>query len=671
MTAAHKKIHSQKEYIELVDAILAHDRHYYEECKPVISDYEYDFMVKEVETYEKEHPDLVLSYSPTKRVGEKPSQGFQQGEHKIPMLSLANTYSKEEVEEYMQRVHKLLEKQKVLFCVELKMDGTSISLRYEKGHFVRALTRGDGKVGDDVTANVRTIKTLPLKLAGHNHPDVLEVRGEVFLTKKVFREMNEQREEEGLDLWANPRNAAAGSLKLLDPKEVAKRGLNVITYAIVEGGEEIKSQYEVHHILKEWGFPSSSKNHLARCHTTEEIFHFAEKIHKERADLPFEIDGIVIKVDDLTSYQILGSTGKAPRFAVAYKFAPEQAFTKIEEITIQVGRTGVLTPVAELAPVRLAGSTISRATLHNEDEIKRKDVRVGDWVVIEKGGDVIPKVVKVDFKKRPAHSPVWKMPHRCPACETEVVRAEGEVAVRCPNLKCTARRYRRIAFFASKHALDIEHLGDRVVEQLIERGLVSRISDLYSLDENALYQLEGFKEKSVHNLLSSIEKSKKCSLSRFLMGLQIKYVGEETAEDLAEATGDLEKLMHMKKEDLLEIEGVGEKVADSILAYFEDPNNREEIHLLLKHGVAPKAQKKKKIEGHFFDRKTFVLTGTLAHHSRDEASLLIKERGGKTSSSVSKQTDYLLLGTEPGSKYDKAKELGVKILTEEEFEKML
>ena len=666
-----EKIHTQKEYIELIDTICEHDRHYYDECKPVISDYEYDLLVKQAEAFEKEHPNLVLSYSPTQRVGEKPSKGFREGEHKVPMLSLANTYSKEEVQEYVERVHKLLEKEKVLFCVELKMDGTSISLRYEEGHFVRALTRGDGRVGDDVTANVKTIKSLPLKLFGKNIPAILEIRGEVFLTKKVFQQMNAQREEEGLELWANPRNAAAGSLKLLDPKEVAKRGLNIITYAIVEGGEGIKSQYEVNHHLHQWGLPAATARHLARCTTTEEIFHFADRIHKERDDLAFEIDGIVIKVDDLPSYQILGTTGKAPRFAVAYKFAPEQAVTKIEAISIQVGKTGVLTPVAELTPVHLGGSTIARATLHNEDEIKRKDIRVGDWVVVEKGGDVIPKVVEVDVKKRSPTAHVWKMPHRCPACETEVVRSEGEVAVRCPNPRCSARRYRRIAFFASKHAMDIEHLGDKVVEQLITKGLVSRISDLYTLDANVLAELEGFKEKSIHNLLSSIEKSKKCLLSRFLMGLQIKYVGEETGEALAEHASDLETLMRMKKEELLEIEGVGEKVATSIVEYFSDSNNLEEIHLLLKHGVAPKQPPKKKIEGHPFAHKTFVLTGTLAHYSRDEASLLIKERGGKTSSSISKQTDFLLLGTEPGSKYDKAKELGVAILSESEFEKML
>jgi DNA ligase (NAD+) len=667
----HKKIQSQKEYIELVEEILEHDRHYYEECKPIISDYEYDLLIKEMERYEKEHLDLVLPYSPSKRVGEKPSEGFQQKEHAILMLSLANTYSKEEVQEFLKRVRKLLEKEKILFCVELKMDGTSISLRYEKGQLVRALTRGDGKVGDDVTANVKTIKTLPLKLLGHNIPDLLEIRGEVFLTKKVFQRMNELREEEGLELWANPRNAAAGSLKLLDPKEVAKRGLDIITYAVVEGGERIHSQYEVHSFLRELGLPAAAKNHLAKCSSIEEIFAFAETIQKQRDHLAFEIDGIVIKVDDLLSYQILGTTGKAPRYAVAYKFAPEQAFTKIEEITVQVGRTGVLTPVAELRSVHLAGSTISRATLHNEDEIKRKDIRVGDWVVIEKGGDVIPKVVNVDFSKRSPDSQEWKMPKHCPACNEEVVHNKGEVAVRCPNSKCSARRFRRIAFFASKHAMDIEHLGEKVVEQLIEKGLVSRISDLYLLDENGLSRLEGFKEKSIHNLLSSIEKSKKCSLSRFLMGLQIKYVGEETAEDLAEAAEDLERLMHMKKEELLEIEGVGEKVALSILDFFADPHNREEIHLLLKHGIEPKQPKRVKVHGHLFAHKTFVLTGTLDHYSRDEASALIKERGGKISSSVSKQTDFVLLGKDPGSKYVKAKELGVALLTEKEFEQML
>lgn len=586
------------------------------------------------------------------------------------MMSLNNTYSEEELGDFVKRVHKLLEKKAVAFCCELKMDGTSISLRYEKGHLVHALTRGNGKVGDDVTANIKTIKSVPLKLSGSNVPDVMEVRGEVYMTLATFHAINAGREEEGLEPFANPRNAAAGSLKLLDPREVAKRKLNICAYGIAEGHSPVDTQHEVHPYLKKVGLPIATADHVAVCHDLDHIVKFAEKIHKERGHLPFEIDGIVVKVDELKLHGQLGVTGKAPRYAVAYKFAPEQAVTRVNEITVQVGRTGVLTPVAELEPIFLAGSTISRATLHNQEEVARKDIRVGDWVSIEKAGDVIPQVVKVDFKKRPRDSKPWHMPKHCPICRSEVVHVKGEVAVRCPNPKCGGQRVRRIIYFASKHAMDIEHMGERVVEQLVEKGLVSRISDIYLLDEKDLSKLEGFKDKSIKNLLDSIEASRKCPLSRFIMGLGVKYVGTETAELLAEEAGDLDKLIEMSFEDLLAIEGIGEKTAKAIAAFFKDKDNREEIRLLLAHGVHPQKMKKK-ISGHPFSGKIFVLTGALQHYTRDEAMALIKERGGKTSGSVSKNTDFVLVGDEPGSKYDKAKELGIKILTEEQFKKML
>ena len=662
---------NQQEYIELAEELIEHDKHYYDEAKPQISDLEYDRKMKALIDYEKAHPEHILPTSPSLRIGEAPTEGFKQRPHLVPMMSLNNTYSEEELDDFIKRVHKLLEKKEVDFCCELKMDGTSLSLRYENGILVHALTRGNGRIGDDVTANIKTIKSIPLKLKGSDFPDVMEVRAEVYMSLATFRALNALRQEEGLETFANPRNAAAGSLKLLDPKEVAKRKLNLIAYSVGEGQSPVKTQRELHEYLHKAGFPTAKEEHLSVCQNLDGILKFAEKIQKERPHLPFEIDGIVIKVNELPWHSLLGATGKAPRYAVAYKFAPEQAETRVLEISVQVGRSGVLTPVAELEPVFLAGSTIARATLHNQDEVTRKDIRVGDTVVIEKGGDVIPKVVRVDFKMRPKETHAWHMPKHCPICKAEVVHQEGEAAFRCPNSKCAGQRVRRIYYFASKHAMDIEHMGERVVEQLVEKGLVSRISDIYLLDEADLSKLEGFKEKSIRNLLGSIDASRNCSLSRFIMGLGIKSVGIETAELLEEEAGELEQLLQMKEENLIAIDGIGEKTAKVIADFFQDPDNREEIKLLLAHGVQPQKAKTKKISGHAFSGKTFVLTGTLHHYSRDEAAALIKERGGKVSGSVSKKTDFVLVGDDPGSKYEKAKELGIQILKEETFKNLI
>lgn len=665
------QLKNQKDYLALVEEMIEHDRRYYDEHNPIISDYEYDQKMLALRRFEKEHPELLVSYSPSQRVSESATLGFQQREHLVPMLSLANSYSEGEIEDFLKRVEKLLEKKEIAYCCELKMDGTAISLTYEKGCLKQAVTRGNGRVGDDVTANIRTIHSVPLKLKGSDWPDLLEIRGEVYMALSTFRSVNAQREEEGLETFVNPRNAAAGSLKLLDPKEVAKRKLNLVTYGIAEGQMDVRSQFAIHQTLKKWGLPTANPEHLAVCKDLFSIMNFAEKIAKQRPSLPFEIDGIVIKVDDLKAHELLGVTGKTPRYAIAYKFAPEQATTQIHQITVQVGRTGVLTPVAELEPVFLAGSTISRATLHNQEEIARKDIREGDWVVIEKGGDVIPKVVQVDLAKRASSSKPWHMPDHCPLCKAPVIHRETEVAVRCSNPKCLGQRMRRIQYFASKHAMDIEHMGERVVEQLVEKGLISRISDIYLLDAEKLSQLDGFKEKSIRNLLESIEASRKCPFSRFILGLGIKYVGTETAELLAEKAKDVEHLLSFTEEELDAIDGIGEKTAQAIVEFLQDADHQEEIQLLLAHGVKPQKVQKKKIEGHPFTGKTFVLTGSLEHLSRDEATALIKERGGSVSGSVSKKTDYVLVGADPGSKYEKAKELGVSILSEEQFERLL
>lgn len=658
------------EYKKLCEQVWYHNRLYFEQNNPEISDEEFDHLVKQVEKIEKEHPEWVTAQSPTQKVGEAASSGFKQHKHQIPMLSLANTYSSEEIEEFITRLHKLTEKSKLTFSCELKMDGIAITAHYEKGIFVRGVTRGDGKFGDDITANMKTIEGLPLKLHGHSIPDQLEVRGEVFMTHKTFKELNDERAAAEEPLWANPRNAAAGSLKLLDAKETSKRKLQVVFYGIADdSSHEAKSQFETHTLLKKWGFPILP--HLAKCHDLNEIWNFIEEIRQLRAKLPFDIDGVVIKLDDLREQKQLGNTSKNPRWAVAYKFAAEQAVTQIKDITVQVGRTGVLTPVAELEPVFVAGSTIARATLHNEEEVERKDIRIGDWVYIEKGGDVIPKVVRVELSRRPAHTHAWKMPTHCPVCGTAVERVPGEVAVRCPNPDCFEQKARRIAYFSSKPAMDIDGMGEKIVEQLIKKEFVKRPSDIYALTSEQLYQLDNFKEKSVNNLLSSIEKSKKIPLDKFIMALGIKYVGEGTAEVLAKRSGSIETLMTFTKEDLLQIDGVGEKVAAAVEEYFAVEENRDEIRRLLSLGVQPQVSEAKIFTDHPFNGKIFVLTGTLHKFTRVDAAAMIKERGGKVTDSVSKKTNFVVAGESAGSKLEKALELKIQVLNEEQFENML
>jgi DNA ligase (NAD+) len=661
---------TKHEYEKLIAEIRKHDRLYYVENKPTISDYAYDMLLKKLEKMEADNPEWVTATSPTQRIKDPISTGFKQAAHTVPMLSLDNTYNTEELEEYIARVHKLLEKTEVAFCAELKMDGVAISVRYEKGIYTRALTRGDGKKGDDITANLRTLPALPLQLEGDSFPDVLEIRGEVYMPHQTFQEQNKKKEEAGEEPWANPRNAAAGSLKLLDAREVATRGLSVVFYGLAED-HLIPHQFAVHPFLKNLGLPVFDTHHRALCDTTAAILKFASTIEKERDSLPFDIDGIVIKVDTIKWWSILGTTGKSPRWAVAYKFAPEQATTRIREITVQVGRTGTLTPVAELDPVFLAGSTISRATLHNAEEVARKDIRVGDLALIAKGGDVIPQVLEVDTKHRPHHSHPWKMPTHCPACGTKVVHVEGEVAIRCPNFRgCEEQIIRRITYFASKEAMDIDHLGEKVVEQLVKKKLIRLPSDIYTLTAASLATLDGFKEKSIYNLLASIDKSRHVSLARFIQALTIRYVGEETADILARECGTIHHLAKMSETELLSIPGVGEKMAGAIAHYFKNHDNLNEIDLLLNH-IHPAAPTKISRTDHPFFGKTFVLTGALSHFTRDQASDLIKERGGKVTGSVSKKTDYVLAGEDPGSKLDKAKELGVAVISEKEFEKML
>lgn len=659
-----------KDYENLCKEIWEHNKRYYIDNSPTISDEEFDALLKRVIAIEKAHPEWIHPGSPTQRVNEIPASGFKTVPHAYPMLSLANTYSKDELEDFITRMHKLVGAPKIAFSCELKMDGTAISVRYEKGIYVRGVTRGDGKKGDDVTANIRTIAAMPLQLYGKDIPDLLEIRGEVFMTHDEFNRSNKQREISGEPVWANPRNAAAGSLKLLDAQEVAKRHLSIVFYGIAaDSSHKLTSQFSSHSYLHDHGLPTLPFK--AKCFNMDEIWAFVEHIRKLRPTLPFDIDGVVVKLDDLRDQEHLGTTGKNPRWAVAYKFAAEQAVTRILDITVQVGRTGVLTPVAELEPVLVAGSTISRATLHNEEEVERKGIRIGDTVTIEKGGDVIPKVVNVHLALRPSHSHPWKMPEHCPSCGTQVLREENQVAVRCPNMHCADQRLRRLTHFAGKGAMDIDNMGEKVVEQLMAKELISVPSDIYQLTVEDLSQLDNFKEKSIQNLLTGIENSKDIPLPRFIMALGIKHVGTGTADLLAAKAGNIETLAKLTVADLEEIEGVGPKVASAVVEFFSDPINLEEVNRLLAHGVKPQKMAVKKNIDHAFNGKTFVLTGTLQNYTRAAAAAYIKERGGKVTDSVSKQTDFLVVGEDAGSKLDKAKKLGIQILTEKEFADLL
>ncbi|NGX31178.1 MAG: DNA ligase [Chlamydiae bacterium] len=650
-------------YLKLCKQANYHNQLYYVEANPEISDYEFDLLIKKIEDIEKEHPEWIHPESPTQRVGESRLGGFEQARHIVPMLSLSNTYSKEELQAFIERVYKLAGHQDVEFFCEYKMDGVALSCIYEKGVLKKAITRGNGVVGDDITPNFLDIQEVKRTLDGKNIPDVLEARGEVYMTKKVFEAINHERVLQDLEPMKNPRNAAAGSIKLLERGATKKRKLHVMFYGVGINDSTTKTQAQIHQHLKEMGLGTLDETFLAK--TLEEIWHFIETTEKKRTSLGYEIDGIVIKVNDLNLQKEFGSTKKSPRWAIAYKFAAERAQTVIKDITVQVGRTGVITPVAELEPVLLAGSTISRATLHNEDEIERKDIRIGDTVIIEKGGDVIPKVVEVIVEKRKGSKP-WHMPKNCPSCGSELQRVEEEVAVRCANFDgCAEQVLRHLIFFASKDAMDIEHLGKKVIEHLFNLEFVKYPADFYRLHEKELYQIPNFKEKSVKNVLDSIEKSKTQPLSRVILGLGIRHVGKSSADLLAKKFQNIENLFHIKKEMLFEVEGIGEIVADSIVEYFSKQENMEHIQALLELGLSPKEMVQ--IKGHAFLGKTFVLTGSLENYTRQKASELIQERGGIVSSSVSKKTDYVLAGKEAGSKLEKAKKFGVELLSEQEF----
>ena len=659
---------------ELRRRIAHHDRLYYEQAKPEISDRDYDALYRELVDLERAHPKLIAPDSPTQKVGGRPQGAFEQVRHLVPMQSLDNTYSAEEITDFVDRLQRLLPGEKIPMTIEPKVDGVAIALLYEKGHLVRAATRGDGTMGDEVTRNIRTIACIPAKLHGKSIPDTLEVRGEIYLPKETFARINAERDEQGLPTFANPRNAAAGTLKQLDPNIVAERKLSAVFYgygkvepesALPERMEEFFGQ------LKAWGLPVNPRHWLAL--NAGEVMEAIRELGEIRRDFAFETDGAVIKVDRIAQHARLGSTSKAPRWAIAYKYEPERAKTRLLDITIQVGRSGVLTPVAELEPVLVAGSTVSRATLHNEEEIARKDLRIGDRVLVEKAGDVIPAVVAILTADRDGSEKVFHMPKHCPVCHAPVSRTEGEVAVRCANPGCAAQVRRRIEYFASRSSMDIAGLGEAVVAQLCEAGLLHDVAGLYDLRAEQLLPLERMGEKSVTNLLAAIEASKQQPLWRLLAALGIPHVGVTVSRTLASSFGTIDRLSAASAEELCAVEEIGEIMASAIHGWFRDPEVAKLLGKLraagLNFGERDPKESAPAAEGPL-KGTIWVLTGTLSI-PREEAAEMIRDKGGKVSGSVSAKTTYLLAGDEAGSKLTKAEKLGVKILNESEFKNLI
>jgi len=654
---------------ELRRQIEEHNRRYYEEAAPTISDREYDQLYRELGDLEKHYPQFAAADSPTQHVGEKPLDAFAQITHRVPMLSLDNTYSEEEVTDFYRRMERLLPNKKIPVVIEPKVDGVAVSLLYEKGELRYAATRGDGTVGDDITRNIRTIRAVPQRLKG-NVPDILEVRGEAYLDKNGFAKLNAERKTAGLPEFANPRNAAAGSLKQLDSTIAAQRPLGVVFYGtgLIEG-ITLEKHSQLFALLKKLGLPCSERWWPAD--SIDEILRAIHELDAIRRDFPYQTDGAVIKVDAFAQREILGFTAKSPRWAIAFKYEAERVETRLLDILIQVGRTGILTPVAALEPVTVGGSRVARATLHNEEEIERKDVRIGDMVLVEKAGEVIPAVVGVRTDLRNGSERKFRMPKKCPECGSLVVKEEDQVAVRCVNSQCPAQVRRRIEHFASRGAMDIEGLGEAMVGQLVEHKLLSDIGDVYALNAAALGDLERMGEKSIANLLKAIENSKTRPLWRLIFGLGILHVGVSASRALANHFPDLDAIMKSSVEELQRIPDVGEVVGQSIRDFFREPHNLAVIGKLRQAGLRFEAEKKpKESEAPGFKNTTWVITGTLSQ-SRDEIAELILARGGKVSGSVSKKTTYVLAGEEAGSKLEKAKQLGVRILKESEFRKLL
>jgi len=672
MPAAIKDL--EKKIESLREKIRRHEYLYYVLDQPEISDLDFDKLMQQLKDLEAAHPNLIAADSPTQRVGGKPREGFVKVPHSSPMLSLDNTYSEEELRDWERRVHELSGRKDVDYVCELKLDGMSLALIYEDGILVRGVTRGDGSVGEDVTLNVRTVHSIPLsidkdKLKRAGIPANFEARGELLMPTAAFKKLNEERERAGLATFANPRNFTAGTVRQLDSSVTAQRRLDFFPYILLTNGRTYFGRHwETLTALDHAGFKVNP--HRKLVHSMDEVWAFINQWEEKRDSLPYEIDGIVVKVDRTALQDELGFTGKAPRWAIAYKYAARAGITKLENVRWQVGRTGKLTPVAGLAPVSIGGTTVRNATLHNMDEIERLGVKIGDWVQVERGGDVIPKVAKViDDKDHPRGKGEIEAPEKCPVCGTKVVRTEGEVDYRCVNANCPAKLRETILHFASRGVMNIDGMGESLVNQLIERGLVKNVADIYDLTKKDLLSLDRFADKSAQNILDEIENSKKLPLERVVYGLGIRFVGERTARFLAEHFGSMEALEQASLEELQNVTEVGPRIAESIVEFFSIAANRKLVERLGAAGLAFKGKKKER--GTKLAGKTFVLTGTLAHFTRDEAKKLIENAGGKVTGSVSKKTDYVVAGIDAGSKLDKAKELGVAVIDEKEMEKLV
>jgi DNA ligase (NAD+) len=665
---------SEKKIEALREKIRHHEYLYYVLDAPEISDAQFDQLMNELKKLEADSPELITPDSPTQRVGGKPREGFVKAPHSSPMLSLDNTYSEDELRNWERRVHELSGREDIDYVCELKLDGMSLALHYERGQLVRGITRGDGSTGEDVTLNVRTVRSIPLsipldKLKKAGIPPDFEVRGEMLMPIAAFKKMNEEREQKGLSVFANPRNATAGTVRQLEPSVTAERRLDYFAYALLQNGRTLLDRHwETLNALDAAGFKVNRSRKLAK--TFDQIWAFIQQEEPKRETLPYEIDGIVIKVDRTPLQEELGYTGKAPRWAIAYKYAARSGITKVEDILVQVGRTGKLTPVAALKPVPIGGTTVSRATLHNMDEIERLGVKIGDWVEVERGGDVIPKVTRVvEDKDHPRGHKLFHMPERCPVCGGHVVRTEGEADHRCVNANCPAKLRETILHFASRGVMNIDGLGDALVTQLTDRGLVKNVADIYRLTKDDLLKLERMGDKSAQNVLDEIEASKKLPLERVIYGLGIRMVGERTAQFLAEHFGSMDALMKAAEEELQEVNEVGPRIAQSIVEFFQEPKNRALVKQLDDLGLRMTGTKKAR--GTKLAGKTFVLTGTLTHFTRDQAKKMIEDAGGRVSGSVSKKTDYVVAGDDAGSKLEKARELGVKVIGEKEMQELV
>jgi DNA ligase (NAD+) len=663
----------QKKIEALREQIRHHEYRYFVLDDPEISDAEFDQLMIQLKKLEAEHPELITPDSPTQRVGGKPREGVVKARHSSPMLSLDNTYSVDDLRNWERRVHELSGRKDIEYGCELKLDGMSMALLYEDGRLVRGITRGDGIVGEDVTLNVRTVRSIPLsipkeKLKAAGIPPDFEVRGEMLMPLAAFRKMNQQREQQGLSLFANPRNATAGTVRQLEPSITAQRRLDYFAYMLLKDGRTIVDRHwKTLDALDAAGFKVNPSRKLAK--NFEQVWAFIEEEETKREKLPYEIDGIVVKVDRTALQEELGYTGKAPRWAIAYKYAARAGITQIEDIRVQVGRTGKLTPVAVLKPVPIGGTTVSRATLHNMDEIERLGVKIGDWVEVERGGDVIPKVNRVlDDKDHPRGHKTFHMPDKCPVCGGQVIRSEGEADHRCVNANCPAKLRETILHFASRGVMNIDGMGEALVNQLTDRGLVKNVANIYKLTKQDLLSLDRMGEKSAQNILREIEASKKLPLERVIYGLGIRFVGERTAQFLAEELGSMDALMNASQEELQQVNEVGPRIAESIAEFFREPRNRELVERLRQAGLTFKGIRKER--GTKFAGKTFVLTGTLSL-PRDQVKKTIEAAGGRVSGSVSKKTDYVIAGSDAGSKLDKAKELGVSVIGEKDLTDLL